>query len=110
MTPRARLFVATAAIGLVAVPALAATPDSGTVSESTPRVTWTGDSVNGGATTIPAVANGGTVACVPPSCDTFKLEVATSADLTLIAKSDLDAGFTMLEVVRPDGSKSYSSG
>jgi hypothetical protein len=108
---RARVAIAGALLaGVAAVPALAADPGSGTVSMSTPKVTWTGQSVNGGATTIPAVANGGAEACVAPSCDTFALTVADSADLTVIADAPETGGFTMVQVVLPDGTKVYNSG
>jgi hypothetical protein len=108
---RARVAIAGAVLaGLTAVPALAADPESGTVSMSAPKVTWTGQSVNGGATTIPAVANGGAEACVAPSCDTFALTVADTADLTVIADAPDTGGFTMVQVVTPDGTKIYNSG
>lgn len=101
---------AIAALAVVGVPALAAEPGEGTVSSGSPRVEWAGQSVNGGATTIPSLANNGTIACVAPSCDTFALTVADSADLTVFADAPDTGGFLMLEIVKPDGETIYSSG
>jgi hypothetical protein len=47
---------------------------------------------------------------VSPSCDTFALKVADSADLTVVADAPGTGGFTMVQVVKPDGSKVYNSG
>lgn len=108
---RARtILCAGAATALAAVPAFAADPEKGEVSKTAPKVTWTGQSVNGGATTIPAVANGGAPVCQAPSCDTFELDVKDSADLTVIADAPETGGFTMLQIVKPDGEKVYNSG
>ena len=108
---RARtILCAGAAAALATVPALAADPEKGEVSKTAPKVTWTGQSVNGGATTIPAVANGGAPVCQAPSCDTFELSVKDSADLTVIADAPGTGGFTMLQIVKPDGEKVYNSG
>jgi hypothetical protein len=95
---------------VAAVPAFAADPGEGTVSKAAPKVAWTGQSVNGGATTIPAVANSGAPACVSPSCDTFNLTVADSADLTVTADAPDTGGFLMIQIVKPDGETVYSSG
>ena len=109
---RARKFLCTgaAAVLAAAVPALAAEPGEGTVSTAAPKVTWTGQSINGAATTIPAVGNSGAAACVAPSCDTFNLTVADSADLTVVADAPDTGGFLMIQIVKPDGEAVYSSG
>ena len=75
-----------------------------------PKFEWTGQSINGGATTIPAVANGGAPACAPPSCDTFALTVKDSADLTVFAEAPDTGGFLMIQIVKPDGETIYNGG
>jgi hypothetical protein len=99
-----------AALAAAAVPALAADPGEGTVSASAPKVSWKGQSINGGATTIPAVGNGGAPVCQAPSCDTFALTVKDSADLIVFADAPDSGGFTMVQIVKPDGEKVYNSG
>lgn len=101
---------AAAAVAAAAVPAFASEPGEGTVSAASPRVDWTGQSINGGATTIPAVANGGPVACVAPSCDTFVLTVVDGADLEVVADAPDTGGFLMINIVKPDGDSIYNSG
>ena len=101
----------TAAAVVAAVPAIAATPESGTISNASPRIDWEGENVNGGLTTLPAFSNGGTVAgCNQPSCDTFALKVADPGDLTVTASSPNERVFVMVEIVKPDGSTVYSGG
>lgn len=110
MTPR-RLILPLLAVTALATPALAATPEAGTLSKSTPQVKWTGTSSNGGLTTIPAVANSGAPACVSPSCDTFTATVADAGgDLKIKADAPDTGGFLMIQIVKPDGSEQYSSG
>lgn len=110
MSPRVLCILAAAAVAALAVPAIAAEPTEGTVSTAAPKISWTGQSVNGGATTIPAVANGGAPACVPPSCDTFALKVENSFDLTVAADAPDTGGFLMIQIVKPDGETIYSGG
>jgi len=95
----------------LAAPALAADPESGTLSKSSPQVKWSGSTTNGGATTIPAVANGGAEACVSPSCDTFALKIADAGgNLKIKADAPDTGGFLMVQLVKPDGSKIYAGG
>lgn len=110
--PRILAAAALAAAAIAtAVPALAAEPESGTISNASPRVDWKGETINGGLTTLPAVVNGGTVAgCVAPSCETFALTLADAGDLTVTASSPNDRKFVMVEIVKPDGSTIYNGG
>jgi len=106
-----RRLCALLALAALAVPAArAAEPASGTVSLAAPQTAWTGTSTAGGATTIPGVANGGSVACAAPSCDAFALTVADGGDLAITADAPGTGGFTMVEVVKPDGSTQYAMG
>jgi hypothetical protein len=105
-----RILLIFAVLAVAAVPAMAAEPGEGTVSAASPKISWSGQSVNGGATTIPAVANGGAEACVPPSCDTFNLTVKDTYDLTVAADAPDTGGFLMIQIVKPDGEKVYSGG
>ena len=110
--PRLLAAAALAAAAIAtAVPALAVEPESGTISNASPRVDWKGETINGGATTLPAVVNGGTVAgCIAPTCETFALTLADAGDLTVTASSPNDRKFVMVEIVKPDGSTIYNGG
>lgn len=92
--------------GVVTGSAVAATPESGTVSTSTPKVEWTGATTAGYATRMPTAVSGSTdTPCQAPSCETFTLTVADSANLTVAESIDSDsesAAFTM-RIIKPDG-------
>ena len=82
--------------------ASAATPAGGTVSNTSPDITWTGtapgylvDIVN----SLDIVRT-----CLPNICDGFDLEVADAGDLTISVTANGTSGFTQVHVIRPDGS------
>ena len=90
----------------VAGTAVAATPENGTVSESAPKVEWTGETTGGYASRMPTAVSGSTeTPCEAPSCDTFTLKVEKSANLTVAEALDSEsetAAFTM-RITKPDG-------
>jgi hypothetical protein len=111
---RMTAVAAVVAAGSVAV-AQAATPAEGTVSNSTPKVEWTG-TIAEGAVAYNAFNNNPDAPCAPPSCDSFALTVADAgSNLTLLIELDgvgsdgtaADAGF---RITYPDGSTSFSGG
>ena len=108
---RARLLTVGASVALVvaAVPAVASDPESGTVSASSPSVTWSGNATGYGVvpTNILITTAGQDPACPPQACDTFDLTVADSADLTVTAAQRAADNFTELHVVMPDGTVQY---
>ena len=90
----------------VSVPALAATPESGSVSKASPAVTWEGTAPGYGVfpTNLLLTTLGEDPApCEPPYCDTFALTVADKADLNLQAAQSGADNFTELHVIKPDG-------
>ena len=111
---RSRLLLLATA-GALAAPvslAIAADPESGTVSKSTPTVEWSGELTFPYATWLQWFQNDGSadVACEAPSCDSFALTVADGpADVTLTMTADsADSGsFEAIRVVKPDGSTAY---
>ena len=92
-----------------AVPALAADPSSGKVSLAAPTIKWTGQSYGFpvGIVSILEDAAGQAPTCVAPTCDTFELEVADVADLTV---SVIAESLTQLSVIKPDGSYQWLQG
>ena len=94
------LAVALAAALAIAAPAGAATPASGTISLASPTVSWSG-TANG---YLFRTANEFTGACEAPFCDSFALTLAEAGQLTVTATARTGAGFTRVEILRPDGS------
>src|SRR5215210_2763580 len=106
---RARtILCAGAATALAAaVPAFASDPESGTVSLAAPQVEWTGDSNGYGYYPIHSITGEGQ--CQAPVCDSFELEVADVANLTLTVDNNAANGpgtdVVQVDVVKPDGDK-----
>ena len=115
MRPRI-LLLAPAAVALgAAIPALASEPESGTVSNSSPKVEWTGTSNAYGVYPLQGLASGQGGQggpCQQPACDTFTLEVADQANLTLTADNNSADGpgsdSVQMDVVKPDGETIYT--
>ena len=84
---------------VLAAPAGAATPASGTVSLASPTAEWSGKA-NGYLFTI---ANDYVGTCQQPYCDRFALTVAEAGQLTVNATAATGTGFTRIEIRRPDG-------
>jgi hypothetical protein len=101
-----RLLALLTLLVLAATPALASDPSSGEVSKATPKVTW-----NGAITSFQSwqTYNAGQGQCIPPSCDTFTLEVKDAAPLLTIVVESADSGI-FVEVVKPDGSAEQFGG
>ena len=99
--------------GAVAGTAIAATPESGTVSKSSPKTEWAGETIGSYFTRVPAaVTADDSVPCEAPSCDSFKLTVADQANLTITAdidQPDDNPGAVTLRVRQPDGSAVVAS-
>src|SRR5436190_2219995 len=62
---------------LIAASAFAATPDKGTISSSSPKVTWGGSITNSGVF-YNAWAQDPSTDCSAPACDTFTLTAAVA--------------------------------
>lgn len=91
---------------LSATPAVAADPESGKVSKATPVATW-----NGAVTAFASwqLYNQGQNECLPPSCDTFTLEVADGPAPLKLTVESADSNL-FVEVVKPDGSSEVFGG
>ena len=102
-----------AVIGLaalaVAVPALAAEPESGEVSAASPAVQWKGKAAGYTFGTVGSL-NGAFPGCDAPYCDEFTLGVKDKADLVVAAATDNGDAFTSLEIEEPDGTIHYNGG
>jgi hypothetical protein len=100
---------AVAALAAATVPAIGSEPSSGTVSNASPAVAWTGTATGYGV--VPANilldATGQGASCPPGACDTFALKVADGGDLLVTAAQRARDNFTELHVVLPDGTKHY---
>lgn len=106
---RLRILSLALVASAAAVPALAATPDKGTVSKAAPTVKWEGTATGYGF--VPAniliTTAGEDPVCEAPACDTFALTVADKDDLTVTAAQRAHDNFTELHIVRPDGTVAY---
>jgi hypothetical protein len=98
-----------------AVPALASDPATGTVSTASPKVEWTGTSNAYGVYPLQGLASGQAGQggpCEQPACDTFALEVADQANLTLTADNNSADGpgsdSVQMDVTMPDGTVVYT--
>lgn len=101
-----RLSALLALLLLATTPALAADPESGKVSRANPKVTWTGSVTSFQSWQL---YNQGQYECLPPSCDTFTLEVTDGpAPLRITVESGDSTMF--VEVVKPDGESELFSG
>jgi hypothetical protein len=109
MRLRSSTLIAAAAAAALALPAVAATPDKGTVSNASPEVKWEGTATGYGV--VPANilmdAGGEEPLCPPQACDKFALTVADKGDLTVTAAQRAADNFTELHVRKPDGSIVY---
>lgn len=103
------LLITSGALAAAAVPAIAATPESGEVSAASPKVEWKGNA-GGYLFTVGTDANEGYPDCPPSLCDEFALTVKDQADLTVSVTTDDGTGFTTMEVEDPDGNVSYNGG
>ena len=93
----------------LAAPALAADPESGDVSNATPKVEWKG-TAGGYLVSITPEQNQQFLFCQPPTCDEFALNVKDTGDLTVSVTTDDGTGFTTIEVEDPDGTIHYNGG
>src|SRR5438132_9841387 len=108
--PVVRLVLTGLVFALFAALVYAATPSSGTVSQSNPTVTWTGQ--------IPIPPAAGSSSCSGPNnpgCDNFKLSItppsATFGSYVLVFKSvSQNISDWDLEVYDPNGKLIGSSG
>jgi hypothetical protein len=108
----ARLLLVLALTLSVAIPALAATPDAGSVGPEAPKAEWTGSVIDplGLAYTQAQIAESAEDACATPApvCDTYTLTVAPGGKkLTIVAAgaaADDDVG---LSVTDPGGTEHF---
>ena len=99
MARRRLLPIACTALLALAATATASDPESGKVSRSAPKTSWTGQVSSFQSWQL---YNQGQYQCMPPSCDTFELEVADSPSVLTIVISSADSA-SYVEVVKPDG-------
>lgn len=97
------------ALALLVAPAGAADPESGSVSASAPSTEWKGTAPGYGFSVF-ADTQGGIDPCEQPYCDSYTLDVKDKGTLTITLTTDSGAGFTTVEVEKPDGSKLYNGG
>ena len=109
---RATLLIASSLLLLAAVPALAAEPESGSVSPSAPTTEWSGTSGGYGINIVNVGlgAAGEPMICEAPFCDTYALDVAEGGLSLAISVTSTDSSITILEVHKPDGSFSRADG
>ena len=109
---RALIAVATAATASGAAVATAADPADGTVSASSPKVTWTGSTISSVSQFhAQHTAESDDAPCEAPGCDSFALKVDTAADLTIgVDAGESDAQNVGVRVTLPDGSVVRASG
>src|SRR5436190_8433900 len=84
MSTRTGILSIVALVALAtASPAMASDPATGTVSDTSPLVTWHGQAPGYGVTVanILTTSLGRDAVCPPKACDTFQLNVATSHPL-----------------------------
>src|SRR6266540_474679 len=111
-----RLLALATTAGLAAASfALAATPDSGTVSSGAPTLTWKGQvSASYGPRILVVASDDDSVPCEQPYCDAFALKVADKDDLTLTGSVPEGTGTgsasVTLRIHKPDGSTLVSTG
>ena len=117
---RPLLVLLTAAL-VAAGTAVAATPDQGSVSASSPTVSWSGTVTESYTSYLPMAQTGDdSVACQQPGCDVFTLKVADAGELTIGAAPQWDptvpsspAGGTknvIIRVHKPDGTVTVAQG
>ena len=101
-----------AAMSLAAAfPAIAATPENGTVSAASPTVKWEGEAAGYGVFPTNLLLNSAgqePAPCEQPYCDIFTLTVADKADLNLFAAQRAADNFTEMHVVKPDGERLFA--
>lgn len=101
-----------AAMSLAAAfPAIAATPENGTVSASSPTVKWEGEAAGYAVFPTNLLLNSAgqePAPCEQPYCDIFTLTVADKADLNLFAAQRGADNFTEMHVIKPDGEKLFA--
>lgn len=107
------LCAASVAGGALATTAIAADPENGTVNDATPKVTWKGE-VTGSTVALFGMAGAsdsgdpGRAPCEAPTCDTFTLQVAKQADLSIGADVAGDGILIGLRIKKPDGSSLFT--
>lgn len=106
------------ALVVSAAVAVAATPESGTVSKASPTLKWTGEVTGSYFNRVPiligdlAGAPGDTVPCAQEgtTCDVFTLNVADSDDLVIGADAPDAEDSVTLRITKPDGEVVVSTG
>lgn len=86
-----RTLLAVVLAAAVAVPALAADPENGTISPSSPKTAWKGsvEASSVGYTLYTVAGQNPSESCEQPYCDTFTLKLeGTTANVALMAKTE----------------------
>lgn len=104
-----------ATCALLALPAVAADPEAGTVSGATPTAEWTGEPTDPSSAAYLAaqLAESAADACAAPgsACDTFTLTVAPGGGTTLTVTATAVSAddFVALSVTDPAGEESFTA-
>ena len=106
-----RVILAAAGTALIATGAIAASPETGTVSKAAPTVKWAGDTTNSYVVLNPMGNAPEQVPCDGTHCDVFTLTVAEDApNLEVAVNIDDDDATAGIRIARPDGTVEYDSG
>jgi hypothetical protein len=103
-----------AALLLLPAAASAADPEKAAVSASSPKATWSGTlehpyPFHNAFNYEPTAGTTGSMPCEAPGCDTFTLDVASQADLTIVVQSEQTSEMS-LRVQNPAGEWTYVDG
>ena len=106
-----RIGLTAAALATLGGGAIAATPESGKVSNAAPTIKWSGDTTNSYLVLNPMGNAAEQVPCDGTQCDLFTLTVEDDAPTLEIAVNiDDDDATAGIRVERPDGKVEYDSG
>ena len=97
------------AIIAIALPAQAAEPASGTLSDAAPSLQWSGEAGGYGTSVVADINGQFPEPCEQPNCDTFDLELKDSGDLTVTLRTN-EGAFMTMEVEDPSGTITYNGG
>lgn len=113
MPPVLRCILLLALVVVPATAAPAADPSSGSISNATPTVEWTGLLAEG-AVSYNGFNNDPALPCAPPSCDTFALEVKDPGQVTITVElqrvGSSGAANAGVRLTMPDGTQSFQGG
>ena len=108
--PSARIvLLSLLAAAAAALPAGAADPATGTLSNATPKTEWKGEAAGYGTSVLSDVNGAFVGPCQAPNCDSFAIDLKDAGDLTVTLTTNVGSFMTM-EVEAPDGTITYNGG